>query len=228
MKFLFCSDIFAEKIVMKKIVNFFVLLLMHFLAFSQHKSPSFLEPPTLWNSYFLWNSYPMGSELFLFPYAKGYIKPEYSPCQPVRGIDYSENISTPIQPFEFHKLHFETRYGFYLKITLDIYASGQSIIVFVEDYYAEQTTVKSALPPKDFIDLKHILARCDFDSFREEKVQEDIKCCNSFFEISFNEETIRSSGCSFSPFNNRELESALWHIILFKIRQAKSSPNVNY
>jgi len=213
---------------MKKIIIFLGLVLLYFLAFSQSYSSPFFGPPTLWNSYFLWNSYPMGSELLVFPYNKGYIKPEYSPCQPVRGIDYDEYLRTPIQPFEFHKLHFETKYGFYLKITLDIYASGYSVIIFEEDYYAEKTTIKSELPTKDFIDLKHILARCDFDSFREEKVKEDMKCCNSFFEISYNEETKRSRGCSFSPFNNRELESALWHIILFKIRQAKSSNKVNY
>jgi len=213
---------------MKKFTFLSTFLLLQWFAFSQHPAPPYASPPSFWRSYLLWNSYPIGSELLVFPYNKGYIKPEYSPCQPVRGIDYSENIRTPIQPFEFHKLHFETRYGYYLKITLDIFASGHSEVFLDEEFYEEQTTIKSALPSKDFIDLKHILARCDFDSFREEKVNENMKCCSSFFEISYNEKTKRSKGCSFTPFNNRELESALWHIILFYIQQAKSSPNTRY
>jgi len=213
---------------MKKIFIFLGLVFLHFFAFSQQNYSPFFGPPTLWNSYLLWNSYPMGSDLLVFPYNKGYINPQYSPCQPVKGIDNDEYLRAPIQPFEFQKLHFETRYGYYLKISLDIFASGYSVIVFEEDYYAEQTTIKSELPAKVFVNLKHILARCDFDNFREEKVNEDMKCCNSFFEISFNEEIKRSRGCSFTPFNNRELESALWQIILHKIRQAKSSNKVNY
>jgi len=120
-----------------------------------------------------------------------------SPCKPVQGIDYSENVRKPIDPFIFQNLRFETQYGFYIRITLDIDGLGNTIINIQDDYYAETTTVKSVIDRNDFTNLLFILARCDFDSFREEKVKNDMKCCNSFFEIGYNDEIKRSRGCNF-------------------------------
>jgi hypothetical protein len=147
--------------------------------------------------------------LFAYSQATRETRPAFSPCRPVTGIDYSENIRKPIQPFNFQTLHFETQYDFYLKVTIDIEANGVTIVNIQDDYFAQTTTIKSVMDKNDFANLMLILARCDFDSFREEPIVDDLKCCKSFFEISFNGQVYKASGCAFSPFDNRELEHAL-------------------
>jgi hypothetical protein len=210
---------------MKPIALLFLFIFFHLFSYSQKEKPpkqAFGNPPpyerpTMWDS----NS-------ITYPTPSGYISPEYTPCQPVRGIDYTESLRTPMQPFNFHKLRFETYYGYYLKITLEIFASGNSIVNIEDEYYAQTTNINSAMDRKEFTDILFILARCDYDSFVEEKVKNNLKCCNSFFEVSFNDEIKRCRGCAFSPFNNRELESALWHFIVFKAQHALDAPNIPY
>jgi len=200
-----------------------------FFAYPQSKSYSYYEPYKLWHSYFKWNQNTIGSVYsFNEPFSWLHRRPSFLLCKPIQGIDYSDNVRTPIQPFHFEKLLFETNYDYYLKITLQIFDSGQSVVKLEDDYFSEFTTINTVLNLKDYTDLMHILARCDFESFKEEKAIDEMKCCHSFFEIYFNNETKRSSGCAFSPFNNRELESVLWNIITYNIRHSKSSPIINY
>ena len=208
---------------MKQTILFFSLVFFLFFAYTQSRPSTFYSTPVS-------PALGMDAEWGSDPYAtlSRSKHDALSQCKPVRGIDYSENTRKPIEPFVFQKLRFETQYGFYVRVTLDIDASGNTIVDIQDDYYAETTTVKSVIDRNDFTNLLFILARCDFDSFREEKVKNDMKCCNSFFEIAYNDEIKRSRGCAFSPFDNRELEQALWSFIVFKAGHAKAAPQTEY
>ncbi|MCL2290789.1 MAG: hypothetical protein FWC34_08850 [Bacteroidetes bacterium] len=204
---------------MKKIILLFLLAIFHLFAYAQtgmNPGPNkYDRGPQLWKD----DSYPTLNETK---------RPMLSACQPVRGIDYSENTRQPIQPFVFQNLRFETSYGFYKRITLEINASGNTVVNVHDEYYAETTTIRSDIDRNDFTNLLFVLARCDFDSFQEKPVVNDMKCCNSFFEIQFNDQIKKSSGCTFSPFDNRELEHALWSYIVFKAEHAIIAPQTQY
>ena len=207
---------------MKQIILLFLLVIFHLLTYAQPTGdPRLTNPlgdtsrPSFWeSSKFTTDNHKRSIEL--------------SPCKPVRGIDYSENIRQPIQPFIFQKLHFETSYGFYIRIALDIEASGKTVVNVQDDYSATTTTVRSDIDRNDFTNLLFILARCDFDSCQEKPVMDDLKCCNSFFEISYNNQIKKAKGCDFSPFDNRELEQALWSYIAFKASHALAAPQIEY
>jgi hypothetical protein len=114
-----------------------------------------------------------------------------------------------MQNFQFQKLHFETKVDYYLLISIDIDASGMTIVTIKDDYFERSTTIKSKLYRFEFVDLLNILARCDFDSFQEEAVEDDSCCCNSFIEITYNNQTIRARRDAFYPFDDKDLRFAL-------------------
>ena len=135
-------------------------------------------------------------------------RPAFLPCRSnTVEINYLEKNRAPIIPFNFQKLHFETQFDYYLKVTIDIDASGKTIVIIQDDYYNQNTTIRSTMNRDDFSHLMIILARCDFDSFQEESVEEDVlNGCISTFEILFNNIVKRAKKCAFFPFENRELE----------------------
>jgi len=205
---------------MKQITILLSFIITQLIVCSQNRHYRFEECHTLANPYLSWSTNSVGSPSLIKEYApKLYFSPEHTPCNPFFSTESDENDRIPIQPFNFQKLRFETNYGFYLRITLEIDALGYSVVVLKDDYYAELTTIKSRLSLKDFEKLMYILARCDFDSFRDENISEDFKCCKSYFEISFNDETIKSRECSFFPFKNSELEKEIWRLVLRNIHR---------
>ncbi|MDR0206894.1 MAG: hypothetical protein LBI45_06525 [Bacteroidales bacterium] len=162
-------------------------------------------------------------------YRQDETRPAFLLCLPNVAVnDYSENIRNSIHPFNFIKLHFETQFDFYLKVTIDIDASGKVIVNIQDDYFAQTTTISSTMYRNDFANLLLILARCDFDNFREESVVDNLNCCNSFFEVSFNDEVITARNSTFYPFNNRELQLTLWRKMNTCYFYDRITPRIEY
>jgi hypothetical protein len=207
---------------MKQILILFSLIFFPLSIFAQPKTdPRLTNPKGETERAVLW-----GGDAFTIENHRRTV--ELSPCKPTRGIDYTENTRKPLDPFIFQKLHFETSYGYYTRITLDIEAKGNTIVNIQDDYYAQTTTIRSDIGRNDFTNLLFILARCDYDSFRDIPVNDDMKCCSSFIEIGYNNEIKRSRGCAFVPFNYRELEDTLWSYIVLKASHALDAPQTEY
>jgi hypothetical protein len=189
---------------MKRITLLLLLIIIHLFAYSQGTK--------------IVGNYPQNET-----------RPAFLPCLPkVAVIEYSENIRNPIQPFIFQKLHFETQFDFYLKITIEIDASGKIIVNIRDDYFTQTTTISSTMPGKDFANLMLILARCDFDNFYDKSAVDDLSSCNSFFEVSFNDEVKRARSSAFYPFDNSELQKVLWKHMYTCFSHDRITPRIEY
>jgi hypothetical protein len=189
---------------MKKIILLLLLSIIHLLTYSQRTS-------------------------VVNNVRKNITRPVFLQCLPeIIRVEYSENTREPILPFNFKKLYFETRLDFYLIVTIEIDALGMTTVNIQDDYYAQTTTIKSKMTGSELHNLTHILAHCDYDSFRENAIADDLNCCNSFFEISFNDHVKRANESAFFPFNNRELELVLWKKMKISLHSNSITPSREY
>ena len=135
-----------------------------------------------------------------------------------------------IQRFKFEKLHFETTIHFYYKVTLDIDSSKVSKVVIRDDYINETSVINLPINIIDYTNLISILAQQDISRFPEEyrwaDHENDVKCCNSIFEVRYNGQIKRCIGCTYMPFNYSKLENFLWDYIGIRASAVGNMPTI--
>ena len=126
--------------------------------------------------------------------------------------------------------YFETTINFYYKITLDIDSAKVSKIVIQDDYLNETSVIRSPIGNIDYNKLLSILALQDISRFPEEYYwadhENDVKCCNSIFELRYNGQIKKSRGCTYMPFNYLKLENFLWDYIGMKAGTVGGAPTI--
>jgi hypothetical protein len=171
---------------MKKSILFFSIIIFHLLVFSQKMNIFGNSPPFESRSAFL-------------------------PCIPEYHCYYYEDEikRKPMQDFQFQKLHFETKLDYYLFVSIDIDASRMVTINIKDNYFERTTTILKKMYKFQFVELLNFLARCDFDSFQEEAVEDASCSCSSFIEITFNGQVVRARRDAFYPIDDKDLRFAL-------------------
>jgi hypothetical protein len=136
----------------------------------------------------------------------------------------------PFRSINLVRFYFETTIDFYYKVSLGIDFRGNSRVTLIDDYSEERTLIKSPLGRIDCNRLIAILEDYDInkmpcDDFIDEK---DIKCCNSVFEIMYNNQYQKCQGCAYFPFNYPKLENFIRDVILTKAGSIGAAPTIRY
>ena len=137
--------------------------------------------------------------------------------------------------FTFVKLHFETSFeeashDLYLKVTLDVDSTRKSRVIIHDDYMNETNIVATKMSKNDYIEFTRVLSACDFSTFSEEyfKAEENMKCCNSFFEIRYDDQIKKCKGCTLFPFYYPVLKEFLWNYIATQSYFSGRTPAIRY
>ena len=154
--------------------------------------------------------------------------------------------------FTFVKLHFKTSIvvpesNYYLSINLTIDSTKKSFVKLHDDYMNETNVVTTSMSKYEYKALITILAGLNIGGLPENFVPSilsllissnlfrlndylvltdhaAVECCNSFFEIQYNDQIKTCKGCTFVPFYHPALESFLVDYIAMKSFQSGRRP----
>jgi hypothetical protein len=151
-------------------------------------------------------------------------------CQPDENNRYVFDNS--LNRFTFEKMLFETTLGFYYKISIYIDSKKNSRVEIQDDYANETAIVRSPISKTDYNKLIAILAARDIGSFPNEYFwtddENDIKCCNSSFEIWYNGSIKKCKGCTHVPFDYDRLKFFLWDYFVLKASTIGVAPTMRF
>jgi hypothetical protein len=155
-------------------------------------------------------------------------------CQPDENNQYV--FTNSLNGFSFTKLHFETSLfdsslDLDVQITLDIDSTRKSRVKIHDDYMNETNIVTTPMSKIEYKTFIQILAICDLNSISEKTSYfppEDIKCCNSVFEVQYNGQVKKCKGCTLLPFYDPALEDFLMGYIASKSSQSGRNPRIWY
>jgi len=136
----------------------------------------------------------------------------------------------PFRSINLVRFHFETTIDFYVKIILGIDFRGNSRVAIIDDYSAEHTLIKSPLGKADCERLLAILKDYDIGNMPCSNYvdEDDTQCCNSVFEIMYNNQYLKCQGCAYFPFHYPKLENFIRDVILTKAGQSGAAPTIRY
>ena len=154
--------------------------------------------------------------------------------------------------FTFVKLHFKTSIvvpesNYYLSINLTIDSTKKSFVKLHDDYMNETNVVTTSMSKYEYKTLITILAGLNIGGLPENFVPSipsllissnlfrlndylvltdhaAVECCNSFFEIQYNDQIKTCKGCTFVPFYHPALECFLVDYIAMKSFQSGRRP----
>jgi hypothetical protein len=145
-------------------------------------------------------------------------------------------FTNSLNGFTFIKLHFETSLfvssqDLYLQIMLDIDSTRKSRVKIHDDYMNETNIVTTAMDRFEYKTFIQILAACDINNIPEEvsySLSDDMQCCNSIFEIQYNNQIKKCKGCTPLPFYYPALENFLLSYIASKSAQSGMMPILEF
>ena len=149
--------------------------------------------------------------------------------------------------FTFVKLHFTTtlivpELDLNLSITLTIDSTRKSFVKLHDDYMNETNVVTTSISKYEHKTLNTILAGLDISNLPEKAVVDlpntylnslpkyfiyaQLECCNSFFEVHYNDQVKTYRGCTSIPFYHPALAHFLINYIAMKSGQSGRRPKL--
>ena len=145
--------------------------------------------------------------------------------------------------FTFTKLHFTTslvapELDLNLSITLTIDSTKKSFVKLHDDYMNETNVVTTSMGKHEYKTLITILAGLDIsnlpknlpdsylNSLPKYFIYAQLECCNSFFEVRYNDQVETYKGCTSIPFYHPALAPFLINYIAKKSAQSGRMPRL--